>query len=82
VMVLESLVAMSKMGFHHLQIVAHMMCIALLYLDDGGSPPPSPPLDARRRGEGGINAIVSMINGASIATITMTRCSSWQEIWW
>ena len=44
----------------------------LLYLDDGGSPPPSPPLDVRRRGEG-INAIVSMINGASIATIAMTR---------
>ena len=47
-----------------------MICIVFI-VDDGGSPPsspPSPPVDARRRGEG-IDAIVSMINGASIATI-------------
>ena len=50
-------------------------------VDDGGSPPPSPPVDARRRGEG-VDTIVTMINGALIATIAMTQeiCSSWQEI--
>ena len=50
-----------------------MMCIIFIVIvDDGESPPSSPPVDARRRGEG-IIAIVSMINGASIATIAMTR---------
>ena len=50
-----------------------MMCIIFIVIvDDGESPPSSPPVDARRRGEG-IIAIVSMINGASIATIAMIR---------
>ena len=81
-MVLESLVAMSKMGFHHLQSYCSYD-VYFFIVDDGGSPPPSPPVDARRRGEG-INAIVSMINGASNATIAMTiyYVHPWQEIEW
>ena len=48
-------------------------------VDDGGSPPPSPPVGVGR--EEGVDAIVTMIHGASIATIAMTkRCSSWQEM--
>ena len=48
-----------------------MMCIVFI-VDDGGSPLPSPPMDTRRRRGEGINAIVSMINGASNAMIAMT----------
>ena len=59
-------------GVSSFAIIVHMMCM-FACVWHGGSAAPSLPMDVQRQGEG-LDAIVTMmINGASIATIAMTR---------